>query len=198
MMQGTVAHVHRNAAVRSAQLLALTGLAATMRVAVSGGSPQTSLLAALVFSTMLLATAHAGGLRLSRPGWRAVPVTAVGTAVLLWFPLQKMGFPLGTATHASAGLLLWSVVVCAVAITEECVFRGALFSTVGEWLGVSGAVAVCAVMFALIHVPLYGWHALPLDLAVGIWLGAVRLWGGVGAAAATHTLADLAAGWLLI
>jgi hypothetical protein len=46
-------------------------------------------------------------------------------------------------------------------------------------------------------VPLYGWGAVPLDLAVGVWLGGLRLvTGGWAAPAVAHTFADLAAGWL--
>jgi len=46
-------------------------------------------------------------------------------------------------------------------------------------------------------VPLYGWHVLPLDLAVGVVLGGLRQATGTAAAPAiTHVLADVA-GWFL-
>ena len=45
--------------------------------------------------------------------------------------------------------------------------------------------------------PLYGWAALPLDLAVGLLLGGLRmLAGGWGAPAVAHAAADLAGWWL--
>jgi membrane protease YdiL (CAAX protease family) len=59
------------------------------------------------------------------------------------------------------------------------------------------AAAIAAVAFAALHVPLSGWVAVPLDLAVGVWLGGLRLRsGGAGAPALTHTLADVASWWL--
>jgi len=48
-----------------------------------------------------------------------------------------------------------------------------------------------------VHVPLYGVGALPLDAAVGLLLGGLRLLtGGWVAPAAAHALADVAGGWL--
>jgi len=47
------------------------------------------------------------------------------------------------------------------------------------------------------HVPLYGWHVVPLDLGVGIFLGGLRLAGGGWAGPAiAHAVADLATWWL--
>jgi hypothetical protein len=47
------------------------------------------------------------------------------------------------------------------------------------------------------HVPLYGWHVVPLDLGVGLWLAGLRLaTGGIAAPAIAHTIADLATWWL--
>jgi hypothetical protein len=49
-----------------------------------------------------------------------------------------------------------------------------------------------------VHVPLYGWRALPLDLGAGLWLGGLRvLSGGVAAPAVAHALADRGA-WLVV
>ena len=54
-----------------------------------------------------------------------------------------------------------------------------------------------SVVFALLHVPLYGWHVVPLDLGVGLWLAGLRLIsGGVAAPAVAHVVADLATWWL--
>ncbi|MGH7685791.1 MAG: CPBP family glutamic-type intramembrane protease, partial [Candidatus Dormibacteria bacterium] len=112
---------------------------------------------------------------------------------------------LSAAPHLSAGggrpvasLLPWTAAVVVVAIVEEVALRGALFAAVRAWRGAGCALAVTTVAFALLHVPLYGWAALPLDLAAGLLFGGLRLIsGGVTAPAAAHVLADLAAGWLV-
>jgi hypothetical protein len=47
------------------------------------------------------------------------------------------------------------------------------------------------------HVPLYGWHVVPLDLGVGLWLAGLRLaTGGIAAPAIAHAVADLATWWV--
>jgi len=59
------------------------------------------------------------------------------------------------------------------------------------------AILGTSLLFALIHVPLYGWHVVPLDFGVGLWLAGLRLLsGGVAAPAIAHTIADLATYWL--
>jgi membrane protease YdiL (CAAX protease family) len=82
-------------------------------------------------------------------------------------------------------------------VAEEVLLRGVLFAEIGEALGTAAAVVLTAIAFALLHVPLYGPGVLPLDLAVGLWLGTLRVVSGsVTAPAAAHTLADIAAWWL--
>jgi hypothetical protein len=47
------------------------------------------------------------------------------------------------------------------------------------------------------HVPLYGWQVVPLDLGVGVWLAGLRLaTGGVAAPALAHWIADLSTWWI--
>ena len=83
-----------------------------------------------------------------------------------------------------------------VACMEEAVLRGVLFAELDRGLGVA-AVVIHSLLFAVIHVPLYGWHVVPLDLGVGLWLAGLRLAsGGVAAPAIAHTVADLATWWL--
>jgi membrane protease YdiL (CAAX protease family) len=73
-----------------------------------------------------------------------------------------------------------------------------VFTLLARRLGPVTAVLLTSMMFAGMHVPLYGVAALPLDFAVGMWLGGLRLLsGGVTASATAHALADLASGWLL-
>ena len=84
-----------------------------------------------------------------------------------------------------------------IAVAEEALLRGVLIDAVSPWAGDLVAVGIAAVAFGLLHVPLYGWQAVPLDVAVGVWLGGLRLaTGGVAAPAAAHAVADLAAWWL--
>lgn len=84
-----------------------------------------------------------------------------------------------------------------VAVAEEAFLRGALFDAVAARLGPAAALTTSALCFALLHVPLYGWHVATLDLAVGLWLGALRQHAGTWIAPAIcHTAADLAAWWL--
>ncbi len=84
-----------------------------------------------------------------------------------------------------------------VAVAEEIVLRGALVEAVRPLAGSLGAIAIGGAAFALIHVPLYGWQVVPLDLAVGIVLGGLRLaTGSVAAPAVAHVVADLATWWV--
>ena len=72
-----------------------------------------------------------------------------------------------------------------------------MYDAVRDAAGDAAAVLVPAVAFAALHVPLYGWHVVPLDLAVGVLLGELRRSTGTAAApAVTHVGADLAA-WFL-
>jgi membrane protease YdiL (CAAX protease family) len=95
-------------------------------------------------------------------------------------------------------VVTWTAIVAVISVAEELVFRGVLFDAVARAGGVAVACVVCAVAFAVVHVPLYGWQALPLDVGVGVWLGGLRIVsGGVVAPAVAHTVADLGA-WLLV
>ena len=91
----------------------------------------------------------------------------------------------------------WALVTILVASAEEAVLRGVLFNRVARAGGIPLAIAVTTVAFALLHVPLYGWHVVPLDLAVGLGLGGLRVaTRSVAAPAVAHTVADLATWWL--
>ncbi len=115
-----------------------------------------------------------------------VLLAVIGRAHGPWIPLDP-----------AATLAPWAQVTLLVAIAEELVLRGALFDEVDGAGGRTVAVATTAVVFALLHVPLYGWQVVPLDLGVGIMLGGLRVAsGGVLAPAVAHALADLAAWWI--
>jgi membrane protease YdiL (CAAX protease family) len=190
------------AALRSSPAVAAAGLvglalAVVLRVRVAGAVGAQSVPAGVVFGVVLLALAAACG-RWQRPtvGWRQLAWGVAGAALLCAPPLAHHLAHPGVA--APVGLLPgWAAVVTLVAIAEEVLLRGALFEALTVWRGPYLAVAVTAVAFAALHVPVYGWSVAPLDLAVGVFLGVLRvLAGSVTAPALTHTLADLADWWL--
>ncbi|HZB98154.1 MAG TPA: CPBP family intramembrane glutamic endopeptidase [Candidatus Sulfotelmatobacter sp.] len=179
--------------------LLLTGMAAAvvLRTVVASGRPAASYPGAVAFCALLLALSLASGWRPQRLAARAcarhVAVGLGGGAVLCIS--QLFHARLLAAVEAPSRLLVWSALVALVAVCEEIFFRGALFDvfTGRPWM----ATVCTAAAFAAAHVPLYGWAALPLDAAAGVWLGALRLLsGGVLAPAVAHTLADWATGWL--
>ncbi len=98
---------------------------------------------------------------------------------------------------ASATLLWWAPLVSLVALSEEVVLRGALFSALRSEHGDIVAIAATSVLFAVIHLPLYGVGAMPIDLCAGVFLGSLRVVSGsVAAPVAAHVIADLATGWI--
>ena len=91
----------------------------------------------------------------------------------------------------------WAAITVMVACSQEALLRGRLFDALRRAGGVLPAVLVTTIAFALMHVPLYGWHVVPLDLAVGLAFAGLRLaTGSVVAPAAAHSAADLATWWL--
>jgi len=117
-----------------------------------------------------------------------------------WGAFGALGLVLGPVAHRLADppaphrgqVVLWGATVTAVVLAEETFLRGALWKTVIEAHGPRAALVITTVAFALMHVPLYGWHVLPLDLAVGAWLGGLRI---VSGSVLAPTLAHLVADW---
>jgi membrane protease YdiL (CAAX protease family) len=177
--------------------LGACGLAAAvaLRTVVGGDDPSSSLPATVVFTCALLALAWAAGERPARPAPSAVAAGVAGGAVLVAAAL--VGRPVLVLTPPASTFAAWSPFLVAVACAEEAVLRGALFGAAERACGTPAALLLTTIAFGFMHVPLYGVQALPLDLAVGLWLGGLRvLTGGVAAPAIAHTLADLGAGWL--
>lgn len=185
----------------STPVLLLLGLASAvgLRVAIGAPSVAESQGAGLVFAGALALVLVAAGWRPGPPHPSSILVGLAGAAVLVAGPLWL---------HLTSGLTEqampltsfpgWALLIVLIAGTEEMVLRGALFDSCGRVVGPAGAVAVTSIAFALIHVPLYGPAAIPLDLAVGMWLGGLRLLTGSAAAPATaHIAADLCGWWLL-
>lgn len=125
---------------------------------------------------------------LQRAGERSITrwtlVTLAGVAV---FVLARSFSPIA----ASGGL--HALVIGAVAgVCEEALFRRGLYGYFERW-GSMAAVLMTAVLFGLVHVPMYGWRALPIDVGAGLVFGWQR-WatGSWTSAGATHALANVA------
>jgi membrane protease YdiL (CAAX protease family) len=197
----------------------LAGLVGARWAATIDGSAG-GLAVGLAFGAGLLALALAGGTRLGLPrhldrsdlssiGLGVLGGTAL--VVLALVGLADIGAPawaasalgsargpnLGPGAWLAAGFGPWAAITVLVATAEELVLRGVLFEAVDDASGAAAAVVATSLAFALIHVPLYGWHVVPLDLGVGLLLGGLRVvTGRVSAPAAAHAIADLATWWL--
>jgi membrane protease YdiL (CAAX protease family) len=184
--------------------LGLVGLAlaVTLRVRVAGVAGAASVPAGFTFGLVLVALAAAVGLRLPRPTVATI-LAGTAAAAVLCVPVVIHRLAPGPDAVADPGAWpLWAAGVTFVAVAEEALLRGALYDRLvvfvpGRTAGPAAAIAVTAVAFALLHAPVYGWRVVPLDLAVGVWLGILRhVSGSFAAPAVAHTLADLAGWWL--
>jgi membrane protease YdiL (CAAX protease family) len=184
-------------AAEPALLAAAFAGALAVRVAVAGSAGAASVGAGLVFAALLVA-ASAGRCPAPRLDARSVAIGLAGAAVLL-LPVVALAAGRGvTPPGGGTAYAGWAAATAVVATAEEAFLRGALFGALQRWRGTDVAVVGAAVAFALLHVPLYGWHVLPLDLAVGLGLGALRVVAGSWTApAVAHVGADLAGWWLL-
>jgi membrane protease YdiL (CAAX protease family) len=185
-------------------LLLAIGLAAIVALrwaATSAGFD--ALLVGLLFGAALLALVAIGGARdiVGRPSPRSILAgVAFGLALVgvAWLGPLIGGavIPSGMGRPA-APFLPWALVTLVVAAAEEAILRGVVFSRLMRARGTVLALATTTVLFALLHVPLYGWHVVPLDLAVGLGLGGLRLGTrGIAAPAVAHVVADLSTWWL--
>jgi membrane protease YdiL (CAAX protease family) len=79
------------------------------------------------------------------------------------------------------------------AVAEEAFFRRFLYGSLLPF-GAAGAIVLSSVVFALVHVPLYGGAVFWVDLGAGLLLGWQRWASGSWAApAATHAAANILA-----
>jgi membrane protease YdiL (CAAX protease family) len=140
-------------------------------------------------------------------GLAAMYVTMLVAA--LWIPVARER-PHARAATVAVGLLgivvatlvagrpvpipwsAWALPLAVVAaIGEEALFRRAAYAAL-EPAGALVAVAGTAVIFALVHVPLYGTAAFPVDLGAGLLFGWQRSASGTWTVpAATHAAANL-------
>ena len=182
---------------RAPALVVAVVLATASRAAIGGAAPAASAPAAIVFSAGLVGAAALAGARIGRVSWTGVGVGILAGAALV--ALSLVGLPavvLGARAPVST-LTWWLPLVTVVAAAEELVLRGVLFEAVRARSGDALAVGVTALLFAAIHVPLYGVAAFPVDLSVGAFLGCLRVGtGGVTAPLLAHVVADIATGFV--
>ncbi|HET7181924.1 MAG TPA: CPBP family intramembrane glutamic endopeptidase [Candidatus Limnocylindrales bacterium] len=123
-------------------------------------------------------------------GLALVALTGLGAAIAGSTLPSGLGRP-------AAPFLPWAAITIVVAAGEESILRGRLFDATRRAGGTVAAVALTTIVFALLHVPLYGWHVVPLDLGVGLAFAGLRLLTrGIAAPATAHAVADLATWWL--
>ena len=181
--------------MRVAVLLLGFAVALGLRVLVGGPEVAQSLGAGLVFAAALLALSLAARTRV--PMTRRALLIGLAGAAVVCAPVGLEHLLTTRPVHGVQGFVPWALAVTVVASAEELFLRGTLYDAVVSLAGAPAAVVVGAVAFALLHVPLYGWHVLPLDLAVGLVLGGLRQSAGTPAAPmVTHVGADLV-GWFL-
>ena len=145
----------------------------------------------------------AGGARLVLPAQAVVSIALGVTVGLALVAVAVIGPAIGGVLTApglgrpAAPFLPWALITLLVAAAEEGVLRGALLDRIERAAGLVPAIALTTLLFALMHVPLYGWHVVPLDLAVGLVLAGLRIsTRGLAAPIAAHAVADLATWWL--
>jgi Type II CAAX prenyl endopeptidase Rce1-like len=167
-----------------------------------------------------LAVAAAAVFLLARPGLRGTPHEAIAllggyaliaaTAAIAPVPgaigsptlprsvVLVLGLGAVAAAAAAAGhpipsatTLLAPVMNLVAAVAEEAVFRRLAYAWLLRW-GVAVAVGATAVAFAVVHVPVYGLEALPVDLGAGLLLSWQRAACGTWTVpATTHVAANL-------
>ena len=114
-------------------------------------------------------------------------VLAVGVGAIVlsgWVTGPRIPFPISPHVVALNTL---------AALSEEAFFRRFLFGRLARY-GPATAILVTALLFAAIHVPIYGMPALWVDLGAGLLLSWQRWAAGRWTTpAATHVLANLLA-----
>jgi len=173
------------------------GAAALARSAFIGAGSAGAFLVGSVFALTLLGLALAAGWRPALPRLGSLGVGVVGGLILIGIPEL-----VGPSSRAVIGMrpdpfLAWVAVTALVVTAEEALLRGALLSSLDAAGGPAVAVVGSSIAFALMHVPVYGWGVVPLDLAARAFLAGLRyLTGGTAAPTMAHLLADLATWWL--
>ena len=178
-------HVARGAAGPLIVVLGCALLLMRLRVLTVPGGARLLLTTAILASVAvasLLVPVPADRARLARWPVLGIGLAGVGTAALA--AGRPVAFP-ATAWTIPLSLL--------AAVAEEALLRRMLYARLAP-AGIAVAIAVTAGLFALLHVPLYGWAAFPVDLGAGLLLSWQRWASGTWTVpAATHAAANLLA-----
>jgi Type II CAAX prenyl endopeptidase Rce1-like len=132
---------------------------------------------------------------LAVPLRNCVPAIRSPRSFVVVTSLGVIGFAAGRLMiggHAPGRLTWYALAVnLLAAVAEEVWFRRLCYGIL-EPAGPVFAVAGSSVLFAAVHVSIYGWSILPLDLAAGALLGWQRAaTGSWHASALTHALANV-------
>ena len=169
--------------------------ALVLRLALGGQNVTQSTAAGIIFAACLYVYALLAGAewRLNR---KVVKAGLLG-GLFLCGPAVLLHLAHGSQINSGHGYAGWALATSFVAFAEEAFLRGALYDSILRSSNAVAAILITSLLFAILHLPLYGWHALPLDFAVGLWLGALRHWSGSFVAPGiAHVIADLAGWWL--
>ena len=177
--------IARGAAAPFVVVLGCVLLLARLRVlAVPGGARP------LLLTAILGSVAVAGVLvpvpsdRARLPRWIVLGIGLAGVVAAALAAGRPVAFP------SSA----WAIPLALLAaVAEEALLRRVLYARL-QPAGTTVAIGVTAVLFALLHVPLYGWAAFPVDLGAGLLLSWQRWASGTWTVpAGTHAAANLLA-----
>lgn len=166
----------------------------TLALASRTVSPAAPIVAAVVGAAGLV-TPVAG-----EPVQRPAPATAwlalaVGLAAFLLAPVVAQVIDgegrAATWVPPTAGAVATGIVA---AVAEEAFFRRLVYGALRPLFGVAAAIGGSALLFAIVHVPQYGWATLPVNLGAGLLLGwQRRASGGWAVPAVTHAAANVMA-----
>ena len=186
----------RAAAQLAVLVTALAGLT-LVRTAINGTTVNSAFVAGALFGGTLLAAAALAStpVHLARPSATSIAIGLVGGAAIVAIPLAVQA--IAAPSVQPQPFALWVAVTCLVAAGEEAMLRGAILDRTRAAAGLVPAVILTSAVFALMHVPLYGWSVVPVDFGAGLVLCGLRLLsGGIAAPTVAHALADLATWWL--
>jgi len=144
-------------------------------------------LLALMFASIGAASVADPSVR-NRPRLHPLAVLVAGGCAV-WFA----GVLAGAPPPLPRGSLLAAIGLNTLAaVAEEALFRRFLFDRTFPRFGAVGAVLLTALLFAAVHVPLFGASVFWVDLGAGLLFGWQR-WasGSWTVPAATHALANL-------
>ena len=151
----------------------------------AGGRPAVVL---TVVFLVLLAVSIVWPVRSERPAVTVTPaaaVLAIGIGAFLLGRILVAGTPPASATALAVALNTLA------AVAEEAFFRRLVYGALLAG-GPVAALVGSSVLFAAVHVTVYGLWVLPLDLAAGLIFGWQRqATGSWGVPAVTHVVANL-------